>query len=99
MPNQTLKVVARITAQPEKVEQVSSILLSLLEPTRQEQGCIGYQLLQNRADPSDFTFVEEWTSDAALDAHLTTPHVHNAISKLESLLAEAPDARRYAVIG
>lgn len=99
MTNEIVRVVARITVQPDKIDEVKSILLDLVVPTRQEKGCISYQLLQNKADPGDFTVVEEWTSDSAIDAHLITPHVQDAFSKASSLLATDPDIRRYLVIG
>lgn len=44
-----------------------------------------------------FTFVEEWASDAAIEAHLSTPHVQSAFSKVHSLLANDPDIRRYVI--
>lgn len=64
---------------------------------RTYKGCVGYQLLQNRMDPTDFTFVEEWLSDVAIDAHLATSHVQTAFAKAQPLLAAAPDIRRYSV--
>lgn len=99
MTNETVKVVARITAQPDKVEELTPILLGLVGQTLQEKGCISYQLLQNKIDPCDFTFVEEWMNDSAIDDHLTMPYVQDAFSKAESLLATEPDIRRYLIIG
>jgi len=98
MANETVTVIARITAQADKVEEMSSILAALIEPTRRGQGCISYHLFQNKADVSDFTFIEEWVSDAAIDAHMATPHVQNAFSGAGPLLAKEPDIRRYAMI-
>ncbi len=98
MANNTVKVVARITAQPDKIEEVESLLLGLVGDTRKESGCISYQLLQNKADPSDFTFVEEWESDSAIDTHFITPHMRNAFLRAPPLLVEEPDIRRYLVI-
>ena len=95
MSNPTLRVVARIVAIPTQIEQVKTILSELIEPTRAEAGCIQYELLQNQADPTDFTFVEEWGSVPELDAHLDSLHIHTAIGKLEGLLAAPPDIRRY----
>jgi quinol monooxygenase YgiN len=60
---------------PNKVEELKAILLGLIEPTRLEAGVIKYELLQNQSEPTDFTFVEEWESTAALDTHLASPHV------------------------
>ena len=95
----TVRVVARIVSKPDKIEEVRSVLLDLVGPTRKETGCISYQLLQNKSDPTDFTCVEEWASDTAIDAHFTTPHLHEALSKAASLLASDPDIRRYFIIG
>lgn len=99
MANETVRVVARITAQPDKVEEVASILQGLVGQTLMEEGCISYQLLQNKTDSGDFTFVEEWKSDAAIDAHLARPHVQEALAKAQPLLAKDPDIRRYFMIG
>ncbi|MBD2495732.1 putative quinol monooxygenase [Nostoc sp. FACHB-280] len=98
MSNQTLRVVARLIALPDKVEELKALLLSIIEPTRQEAGVISYELLQNQSDPTDFTFVEEWTSAEALDTHLNSPHLQAALVKLEGLVATAPDIRRYNLL-
>jgi len=95
----SLRVVARITARKETVEQVRQILLGLVTPTRAEEGCVVYELLQNRADPTDFTFVEEWASDAMFEKHHTTAHIRSAFPKLEALIAAPPDIRTYSLIG
>lgn len=94
-----MRVVARLPAKKDKVGEVKTILRGLIGPTRKEKGCITYELLQNKVDPADFTFVEEWESDAALDAHLETDHVRAALIQLPELLAGEPDIRRYSEVG
>lgn len=91
----TVRVVARVVAVPEYTEAVKLILLELVELTRKEVGCIQYDLLQNQLDPSDFTFVEEWSSHSALDQHLGSEHLQTAAAKLTGLLVSVPDIRRY----
>ena len=98
MAKDTLRVVARIVAKRSKVEELRSLLTGLIDPTRKEKGCRLYELLQNKADPAEFTFVEEWDDDSALDAHLTTDHLKNALAKFPQLTAEPPDIRRYKVV-
>lgn len=93
----TLHVVARFTARPECIEALRTLLVGALEPTRRESGCIRYELLQNAADPADFTFVEEWADDAAFNAHLETPHLKAVLERYPSLVTAALDVRRYAV--
>ncbi|MEH2249314.1 putative quinol monooxygenase [Nostoc sp.] len=99
MTNQTIHVVARFVALPDFVEELKAILLGLIESTKFEAGVIKYELLQNQSDPTDFTFVEEWESAAALATHLASPHLQAAIAKLEGLIA-APleDICRYSIL-
>ncbi len=99
MAQSTLRVVARLKAKPEKAGELRSLLSGLLAPTREEPGVISYEMLENKEDPTDFTFVEEWKDDAALDAHFGTDHMKNALNAIPNLLAEELDLRRYSVVG
>ena len=94
----TVRVVAHFIALPDKVEEVKSILSDLVEPTRQEEGCILYQLLQNPEVLTDFVFIEEWASEAQLDAHLKSPHINEVGAKLDGMLAAEPDIRLYQLL-
>ncbi|MEG3843421.1 putative quinol monooxygenase [Microcoleus sp. herbarium14] len=98
MSQPTLRVVARLAAFPDKVAELKSLLLSIIEPTRKEAGCIKYELLQNQADPTDFTFVEEWESAALLEQHLASTHIQAAVQQLEGLAVGPPDIRRYELL-
>jgi len=98
MHESSIRVVARIVAKPEKVEETRALLSGLIAPTRKETGCSRYELMQNRANPAEFTFVEEWANEGALNAHFTTSHVKDAFSKVPALLAEPPDIRQYTLI-
>ncbi len=95
---EAVKVILRLIAKPDKVGELRAILLELAAASRKEDGCLGYEVLQNTADACDFTLVEEWTTESALDTHLTTAHVQEAFSKGIPLLAKEPDNRRYASI-
>ena len=98
MASESVRVVARITAQPDKVQELKAVLLRLVEPTRAEEGCIKYELHQSDTDPADFVFLEEWASSGAVAAHMQTAHVQEALSKVATLLAAPPDIRRYHLI-
>jgi len=93
-----LRVVARINAKPDKIDEVRELLSALVEQTRQEPGCITYDLLQNRNDPTDFTFVEEWASDSALDSHSISDHIKALAPKLQPIVTEPPDIRIYSLV-
>lgn len=98
MAKTVLGVVARIAAKAESVDVVREALASLLEPTRSEVGCILYELMQNQADPTDFTFYEEWTNAAALDAHAQSEHIKTTFAQLAEHLEGPADVRRYSYI-
>lgn len=91
----SIHIVARFTARPDSVDALRTLLLGMLEPTRKEEGCISYQLLNNTGDATDFTFVEEWASQAAIDAHMKTPHLTGLIVNSAPLLASPLDVRFY----
>lgn len=94
----TIKVIAHITAKPDTIDATRELLRALILPTRIEKGCIVYELYQNEADPTDFTFIEEWTSDEDLDSHSESDHLKNFAAEGASLLAAPPDVRRYRLV-
>jgi quinol monooxygenase YgiN len=94
----TVRVLAGVVALPEKIEEVESLLHALIKETRKEAGCVQYELLQNRDDPAEFTFVEEWEDDSAIDAHFARAHMQTALSKAAHLLAVEPGIRRYSAV-
>lgn len=98
MANHSVRVVARIVALPSKAEAMEAILMSLIAPTRSERGCISYRLLQDQDEPARFVFIEEWASTQAIEAHMKSPHVAEAIARAQSLFAAAPEIRTYRVL-
>jgi len=90
--------VARIKAKSDKVGEVRDLLCGLIEPTRKESGCVSYELLQNREDPTDFTFVEEWESDAAFESHAASDHIKAIGPKLQPVVEDVPDIRTYLAV-
>lgn len=66
--------------------------LALIEPlvtaTRQEAGCISYGFYEDLVTPGAFQLHEIWEDQAALDAHMQTPHIaafNEAIGTIEVL--------------
>jgi len=99
MASDTLRVVAILLAKPDKVDELRTLLAGLLQPTRAEPGCISYEMLENKENEAEFTFVEEWEDDAALDGHFATDHIKHALGELPNLLAAELDLRKYKLVG
>ncbi len=98
MGERPLRVVARIKAKAENTDEVRRLLLALVEPTRKEPGCLSYELLQNRKDPTDFTFVEEWASEADFESHSTSDHIRAVGPNLQQIVTEAPEIGVYSIV-
>jgi quinol monooxygenase YgiN len=94
----SIRVVARLVVQSQHIDAFKEGAMGAIAPTRKEPGCRSYTLLQNNADPTDFTFVEEWDSADALAAHMKTPHIGAFLGKCGPMLAGAPDIRQYTLI-
>jgi quinol monooxygenase YgiN len=92
----TVRVIAHIKARPDTIDATRELLKTLILPTRIEVGCITYELYQNEADLTDFTFIEEWTSDEDLGNHLQSDHLKDAAAEGANLFAAPPDIRRYS---
>ena len=98
MDQASVKIMARITARTDTAAMLRQILRDLVGPSRGEAGCVGYELFQNQDNPVEFVTVEQWSDQAAADAHMSTPHVVLAISKAGELLALPPLIHRFAPV-
>lgn len=85
-----LHVIAVLTAKPGSEDTVGSALRDLVGATRQEEGCVAYDLYESAAAAGTFVTVERWRGQADLDAHMSTPHVAAAFAAAGDHLAEAP---------
>ena len=93
-----VRVGAHLTARADAVDDVRAVLEGFIAPTREEDGCIQYELHQNTADPCDFTFIEAWRSAGALETHLQSAHIQAGLGKLGGLLAGDADIRQYTLL-
>ena len=70
-----LTIVANIHANSEKIDLVKKQLEKLVPITRNEEGCIQYELHQDNENPSHFLFFESWESRELWQAHMNAPHL------------------------
>ena len=82
-----LYVVATIPAKAEAADAIRGALQTLVAATRDEQGCLSYDLYESGAVPGTFVTVERWVDQAALDAHLQAAHVADAFAAADGALA------------
>ncbi len=82
-----LIIIARIQAKKDKVECVRCALSSLIEPTRQEPGCIQYDLHQDNESPEVFIFYERWQSRALWQEHMNSEHLKIYMKETDGAVA------------
>jgi quinol monooxygenase YgiN len=88
MSDKSLTVIARLKAKVGKEAQLESALRAVLTPTRNEHGCLNYDLHVNSENPGDFLFYENWISASDLDRHLKSDHIIALQNQTAELLAE-----------
>lgn len=67
-------VVARYKAREGQEDRVEAALRRMVEPTRAEQGNLGYEALRDPVEPGVFVLIERYTDEDAFAEHLSTEH-------------------------
>ncbi len=99
MNSNALTVVATLHAKPGQESAVKQELLALVPVTRQEPGCLKYDLHQSVDIPGHFLFHETWTSKRHLEDHLARPHLKAFLAKAADLLCHPPSITLWERIG
>ena len=91
-----VKVVANDYVKAECVDEFLKLAKEIVEKTNaNDPGCIKYELYRDNSDPTHFAMIEEWETQAALDAHMKTPHFHRLGEETGALVAGPMDVRIY----
>ncbi len=85
-----IHVMASIVVQPAHADAAKAILVELARATRNEPGCLSYELFQRPDQRHVFQTVEGWREPADADAHMKTPHVAAAIAAAGPMFAAPP---------
>ena len=94
----TIHIVARFRAKAGKEDELKSVLVSLVAPTRRELGCYQYDLLQSPTEPQELCIVERWDSEPALEQHMASEHLKKGLAAAKDLIDGPPEGRRYILV-
>ncbi len=72
---------SQMTAKKGMVKELKQALLSLIEDTLKEPGCIAFELWEDLENPNSFVMYERFISKQALNAHVKSPYVQSFIKK------------------
>ncbi len=93
-----ITLVAIAQAKPGKEQLLQETMLALVPQTRQEEGCVNYDLHRSISKPGVFMFHENWADREALKKHSKMPYMADAGAKMADLLAEPIQIELYEMI-
>jgi (4S)-4-hydroxy-5-phosphonooxypentane-2,3-dione isomerase len=79
--------------------EVAGLFSKLTEASRQEPGCLMYQVHRHKTDPRRFFIYEQYKDDASLEAHRATPHFLQLAKKDLPKIADRIDGQLYDPLG
>ncbi len=79
-------VTAVVRAKKGKAAELRRELIQNISLSRQEPGCLSYELFQGQDDPDVFTLHERWTSREAFTNHFQMPYMKALSSKSRDLI-------------
>jgi quinol monooxygenase YgiN len=79
MSDNAIVLNVHMEAAPGREKDLEQALSALIAPTRGEPGCLAYRLHNDPQHPGRFMFYEKFADQAALDAHIASPHFQNLV--------------------
>lgn len=76
----------RFHAGPGNGEAVATALRDVMDPTRQEPGCLSINAFRSTRDSDLFYFHARWADDAAFDHHLGLSHTVTFTERVSALI-------------
>ena len=92
----TVTVVVELPAQPDRTEEMTAFIGSVLPGTREFAGCRRVSLHANEEDPNQVVLLEEWDSRASHEQYLAWRTERGDFPKVIDMLAGPPSIRYFA---
>jgi len=96
--NDAIHIVTHVDTIPGGQADPPGLLTRLAQSSRQEQGCLRFDVLQHTMRANHFTVVEIWESQKALDAHAAAPHTKQYRDGLQPIAGSPLDERLYRAV-
>jgi quinol monooxygenase YgiN len=80
-----MKVVSHVTAVPHEIGPLLELLDKVAVATRQEPGCVSYEVFENVQDPTDITVISDFDDQGAYEEHFGQTYMLDMLAELPSL--------------
>ena len=75
-------------AKEENIEELKALLNTMIDASREEDGCLFYYIHQMSEKPTTFVVLESWENDEALEGHKHSAHYLHYKENFEQYTAE-----------
>ncbi len=85
-----MKITKQVTfiAKEDRVQEMKDMLKTMVEPSKNEKGCILYDIFQQKENPRKFVVIESWENEEALEGHKNSEHYKYYKANFEPFCAE-----------
>src|SRR5205807_8895688 len=83
--------------QPDKIDQATAAFAAVVEPSRNLDGVISFDIARDLIDPNTIIAIELFANDAARQRQEALPEVAHVMNTLPDLLAAPPQATIYEI--
>ena len=83
----------------EKAHEVKKILYDTIAEAKKDRTCLKYELCENLNEKSQITLLQAWSTEKALNDHLTSEVINKASEELRQHLTRPTEIRQYTNIG
>ena len=94
----SIRVLAFIEANKGQGGELISHILTIVEPSRKEEGNIAFVPHVSIDKPDQIVVDEIWTDKEALDNHFNQQHIKDILPRIQPLLAKPLDVRIYSEV-
>ena len=77
-------LLAKSTLQEGKQQDFIAVAEKLVKATREEPGCLYYDLVQDASDDKVFYFVEKYQDEVAVEAHKNSEHFQTFVPMMNA---------------
>lgn len=88
MNEQQVFVVAELTAQDGKFDEMKKIFEDLAAETRKEKGAVEYFFIEDQSKPNTLLSIERWENAEEEAKHWETSHLNKALESATKILVD-----------
>lgn len=93
-----ITIVAKLLLKKGKKEEFKILTEELIKESRNEKGCISYNLYEDINKCDTLIFIEEWQNEEAINLHNNSKHFTSIVAKLADLQEGETEVNLYKIV-